>query len=108
MSKAVAYLEQARSAGLANLKLLHDEEKEEFGQVYRWLALCYRDLTEPEKMDAILKEGRRIFPDDAVLGMLSNAPPTILSDKGRAKWEKLQSARAAQRIKGGQADHEMH
>ena len=108
LPKALEYLEQARKAGLANLKQLPEEEKEEFAQVYRWLALCYRDLTESDKMDAVLREGRQIFPDDAVLAMLSNAPPSVLSEKGRARWEQLQSERAAQRVKGGQADHEMH
>jgi len=86
LDSAVEYLEKARAAGLANAKSLPEDELEEFAQTYRWLALSYRDLNNPLKMDEVLKEGHQLFPDDAIINMLNDRPPLIATESGKKAW----------------------
>ncbi|MEA2553675.1 MAG: hypothetical protein QOJ65_1851 [Fimbriimonadaceae bacterium] len=94
LKTAVGYLERAREAGSKDTSHLSDEERDELAQVYRWLALCYRDLGEREKMSATIRAGLEKFSDDPVLKLLSDPPPVFLTEKGRAKWEAARNRRA--------------
>lgn len=93
---AVEYLELSRASAVKYRGRLPDDEKDEAAQIYRWLGLCYRDLGERDKMSDAVKEGLSMFPDDGVLAILGDQPPLILSNTGKAAWEKQRadSARA--------------
>lgn len=68
------YLERAREAAIKNSKNLTEEDLEALPEVYRWLALAYREDHLPEKMVAVLREGSHAFPDDLVLKRLLEHP----------------------------------
>lgn len=91
---AIGYLETARKAGKKNFGQMVDEDKEELDQIYRWLALCERDLGEQQAMKEVLDEGASMFPDDAVLAELHNAPPVVLTEKGKKLWQEQQAVNA--------------
>lgn len=93
---AVRYLEQARMSAKERFSLLGEEDRDDLDNVYRWLALCYRDLGDLNQMHDVLSEGQNKFPQDAVLTTLGNTPPMILTSKGKRKWEAEQAKNAAQ------------
>lgn len=84
---AVKYLEEGREAGNRNFEMLGEEERDSLNQVYRWLALCYRNLGKQPSMDAILSEGLQRFEADPVLLQIRNQPPVFLTEKGKKLWE---------------------
>ena len=106
---AVKYLELSRASAVKYKGNLPDDEKEEAAQIYRWLGLCYRDLGDREKMQDAVNEGLAMFPDDAVLAILADQPPSILTDKGKAAWEKQRSEAAqAKTAQTETAAHDLH
>jgi hypothetical protein len=106
---AITYLERARLSGLKHRKTLPDDELEDFTQVYRWLGLCYRDTNQPGKMNQVLAEGHALFPDDAVINMLNDQPPAILTEYGRKQWlKKHEDAARQETTKTGAEAHDIH
>ena len=77
--RAIAYLERARIASLQRQRLTEDEA-EALPQLYRWLALCYRERGLLAEMYAALREGVERLPDDAVLLRMLVVRPTPLAD----------------------------
>lgn len=98
LKTAVRYLESAHEAGKRNAAVLGEEDKEELAQVYRWLALCYRNLGRYDSMHAILEEGAALFPDDGVIEQLRNQPPSFLTEKGQKIWQQERDAKAAAEV----------
>jgi hypothetical protein len=88
---ALRYLEQARSSAEPRDRLLGGEDREDLDNVYRWLALCYRDVGDLGQMNRTIAEGRNRFPDDPVLQQMGNTPPLILTATGQDKWRSSQS-----------------
>jgi hypothetical protein len=85
-AKATEYLELARTIGAPHFRELSDDDQVALQQSYRWLGICYRDLSEPTLRSAVLREGMRLFPDDTVLLSMYCPPPTVLTKKGGLRW----------------------
>lgn len=83
---AIPYLERARQYGLKNRRELDEDSRETLVQVYRWLALCYRDSNQEALQDQVAKEGLRFFEGDPVLESLLQHPPVLLTEKGLKAW----------------------
>lgn len=77
--QAIAHLERARTASHQRQRLTEDEA-EALPQLYRWLALCYRERGMLAEMYAALREGVERMPDDAVLLRMLEVRPTPLGD----------------------------
>lgn len=109
LGQAVLALEHARDVGLKTVKQMQDDDREDFIEVYRWLALCYRDLNDRDKMNERLEEGHKMFPDDPIINMLLNQPPAILSDFGRKQWTAEQAEKAKRQAAQQTIDsHDLH
>lgn len=109
LEKAVDYLERAKKAALKNAQSLPEDQLEDFTEIYRWLALCYRDLGQYEKMNVTLEEGHKIFPDDPIIAMLLNQPPAILTEYGTKVWTEQQATKAKTDAEHSTSEsHEMH
>ena len=84
-SRAIVSFERARSTGKRyGLQHLPEDELESLQYVYRWLSLVYRETGQLTEMHVVLREGKKLFPDDAVLDRLLNVPPHVLAP-GRAQ-----------------------
>jgi hypothetical protein len=69
--QAKNYLERARTASKQMSAERLAGQMEDVNQVYRWLALCYREMGLQDQSQATAAEGFRIFTDDRVLERLS-------------------------------------
>lgn len=75
---SAVYLERARDLSKGEGKWLTEDDKDALPNVYRWLALGYRERGMLGKMYEILREGVGRLPDDLVLKRMLDAPPTPL------------------------------
>lgn len=73
--QSARHLERARMASLRR-EVLSEDDAESLPQVYRWLALGYREQGRLAEMYAVLREGVERLPEDAVLGRMLSSPPT--------------------------------
>ena len=64
--RAIVYFERARSLA-KQAKNLSEPDKESLQDVYRWLALLYRETHQPQMQVAVATEGLKVFPGDVVL-----------------------------------------
>lgn len=64
--RAIIYFERARSLA-KRAKNLSESDKESLQDVYRWLALLYRETHQPQMQASVAAEGLKIFPGDVVL-----------------------------------------
>ncbi len=95
LPKAVTYLEQAREMGRNRDWVLEDTENSALQHSYRWLALCYRDLGERDKLREVAEEGLNRFPGDPVLLHLLYPPPMIFTPKAQKEWLTEQTRKRA-------------
>ncbi len=86
---ALPYLEKAVTQPI-DPDFLSESEADGYVSAYRWAALCYKELDQPEKMHAVAMKGLQWFRDDPVLMRCAGTPPMVLSPKGEKEWlEKL-------------------
>jgi hypothetical protein len=88
LAKAVPYLEDARTMGKHRDWVSEETENSSLEQTYRWLALCYRNLGESDKMKEVASEGLKRYPDDMVLDHILHRPPTLLKPEYQKEWVK--------------------
>lgn len=86
LKKAIGYLQQARQIGHHREWIMDNVEKDSLQQCYRWIALCYRDLGQNERMRAAAFEGLQLFKDDIMLMKLLNPPPIIFTPDHQRSW----------------------
>jgi hypothetical protein len=100
LPKAVTYLEQARSMGLHREWVSEETENTALQQSYRWLALCYRNLEQPDMEKKVATEGLKRYPDDIVLEHLLYHPPALLKPKYQGEWfkEKISEQKSTAKV----------
>lgn len=79
-------LERARATGNKyELSQIPEADKESLLSVYRWLALLYRETGKLDQQYAVMREGLKRFPEDAILQRMLDAPPMVLAPKTQQK-----------------------
>jgi hypothetical protein len=75
---AVKVLERARQIALDS-KAISPDEKEDLRTAYRWLGLSYKSLGHRGKLQLVMQEAVRAFPDDLVFPRLMRSEPLVLA-----------------------------
>jgi hypothetical protein len=86
LAHATPPLVRAVDLGVRHFRNLNSDQSDAFDQSFRWLALCYRNEGETDKMVATAKQGLSYFATDPLLATLQQAPPSILTPRGIARW----------------------
>jgi hypothetical protein len=97
MEGAAAILERARSFSKRGDRPLSEDDQEALPDVYRWLAMIYRERGMLDRMYAVLREGTQRIPDDRVLDRMLNMPPSPLRPKHAPSILDFEKAAAAKR-----------
>ncbi len=88
LASAEKVLERAQATGKRyDLQDIPEDERESLLSAYRWLALVYRQYGKLDLQYAVMREGLELFPGDAVLERMLNAPPLVLAPQKERQEE---------------------